>query len=372
MVFLGVCWAAGGVGHANGDSLVYQVQIEEGDLAQRTIHVGYLCVGMGVRALFNGPLPLLMDHANAVIAAMAVAVVGVASPRAGWLAALGASAVALSIGPFAEVDALWWLGICLAASLPSRAAAVAAGLAMTVSPVTLLALPWAARRDRHRARHLFAGALAGLVLLTVVSGGDWWVGERGVLTAPSPRPLRTVLAWGWHLPWLLLPLAMRRAVGWRAELISLAPLLLAPPDVPSWLVIGTAIALRAAEAGKGPWLALVVPTMVWSGWLLAEERQRVIDEQRVVRQVAQAMGPDDGLIAPFSLAVRVAHLATGDPYGLNWRPEGRFLRDQQRRWCAGTPEQVWVLPSVDDAPLVPQRVSEVPTARKGCQAEGAP
>jgi hypothetical protein len=99
MVFLGVCWAAGGVGHANGDSLVYQVQIEEGDLAQRTIHVGYLCVGMGVRALFNGPLPLLMDHANAVIAAMAVAVVGVASPRAGWLAALGPRQWRSPLGP---------------------------------------------------------------------------------------------------------------------------------------------------------------------------------------------------------------------------------------------------------------------------------
>ena len=121
--------------------------------------------------------------------------------------------------PFPEVDLLWWALICVVAATESSwGVALAKGAAVSVSPVSLLALPWLADRRRAQLHTLLLGAVGAVALLTLISGGGWWFGERGVWTASVADPRRTLLQWAWFGPWFGLlmvpragPLALREA-----------------------------------------------------------------------------------------------------------------------------------------------------------------
>lgn len=339
----------GGVGFVNGDAAAYAAQAMAGDLADRSVHVGYLAGAAWLAARVTD-LPRALDLASSAFAAAAVALAGAVGRSEGGLpavAALGAAAVILPLAPFAEVDPVWLALVLLARSLPGRWSAAPMAAAVLVSPVALLAVPWAGWGDGARLRAALAGAALAVVAVTAWSGGDWWVGARGVLDAPWPQPDRVLDRWGRALPWALLPLALA-ARGTAFEALAWLPLLLAPADVPTWVLPGWSLALRASRGapsvpveGVGALLAIQLAIGGFATWAA---RDRVVAEDVVVREVAAALGPDDGLVAPFTWGARVSVVASGSPYALRWRPPEGFLRDQQGPWCDRPLDRVAVLP----------------------------
>lgn len=324
---LAVGLALGGSGTLGGDPVVYAAQARAGDLWSRPVHLGYLALANALAPLAGDALLRWLDAVSALAAAAIVLVVGRSTPSA-----LAAAVVVLPLAPYAEVD-LVWVALLVGASVapPALGAALVAS-AVAVSPVALLATPWlfATTRD---ARPL-AGALVAVGALTVASGGAWWAGDRGVLTAAVWMPGRSLEAWARALPWLCLPL-YRGPVG---PLVATLPLCLAPPDVPGWLVPGLAV---ARQVRGGP--ALVVAQAAVAALTLASTSATLRAEDRLLRRVAAEVGAGDGVVARWSDGVRISAFATGDPYALTWRPADQPVRDQADRWCAAPPARVAVV-----------------------------
>lgn len=316
-----------GSGTLGGDPVVYAAQAQAGDLWSRPVHLGYIALAHLLVPLAGESLLVWLD----VVSALAGAAIVLAAGRS-TTAALVAAAVVLPRAPFAEVDLLWVALLLHAIDAPWRRASLLVGLAVTVSPVALLALPWLVATSRDP--RPLAGAGVAVLLLTLVSGGAWWTGDRGVWTAAVLMPGRVVENWALALPWLCIPLHR----GPWAPLLATVPLWLAPPDVPTWLVPGLAIARGARPARWLPLGQLAIALAVLS-WTTLEVRR----EDRLLRGVAAELAPDDGVVARWSDGVRVSTFATGDPYGLVWRPPDRPVRDQAARWCASPPERVAVL-----------------------------
>ena len=59
--------------------------------------------------------------------------------------------------------------------------------------------------------------------------------------------------------------------------------------------------------------------------------------------MAGQLGPNDGLVAPWSWGVRVSYLRTGTPYAEWWRTPTDPVRDQAG-WCNRQFDRVAVLP----------------------------
>ncbi len=324
---------AGGSGFVNGDAAAYAAQAAAGDLGQRVVHLGWIAVAAALSPVFGDGLPQALDGLVTLAAAGTVALVGrSAGPRSAWLAA----AVLLPVSAFAEVD-VPWIALIIGAALVSdrRVSAGLAAIAVTVSPTSLLAVPWLALH-RRSVTPLLAASVAVLAL-SVLTGGDWWWADRGVLSGPTPRPLRVLGSWVAHPWWVVLP-----AIRWRPPLAALGLLLLAPADVPTWAMVGVAAVLQLREEVRSSkWLGVVVAVGLFA---LVLETMSVRREDRVARHVAASLGPADGLVAPWTWGVRVSMYATGDPYGLTWRPPDGFVRDQQATWCAADLARVAHLP----------------------------
>jgi hypothetical protein len=121
----------------------------------------------------------------------------------------------------------------------------------------------------------------------------------------------------------------------------LAPLALAPADVPVWLVAGVA----AAVGVGGRWAPVAVVVQLALGAVGLVHRTRTVRaETAIVAEIAADLGPDDGVIAPWTWGARVAVAASADPYGIRWRPPRGFLRDQRDPWCRDLPDRVVFLP----------------------------
>jgi len=308
----------GGAGFLNGDAAVYAAQGWAGDLASRPVHAGYVAVAVLLGGLGEG-LPRALDAVSALAAGALVWGAG-RRAEARDVSALVAAGCVLPWCAFAEVD-LPWMALVLWGALagsPAWSAALLAG-AVWVSPTALLALPWVAW---HRGGvRVLAGPLLAVAALTVGSQGEWWWGDRGVLHAPR-LPGRTAAAFGWSGVWALALLSGDR------KLLGLLPLLLAPPDVPTWVLWGVASArsLPALSWGRG----LALGALLLGLWGLAERRSRVGSEDRVLRAVLAQLEPGDVLEAPWSWGARASVMATGDPYGARWIAVPRGVRDQQR------------------------------------------
>ncbi|MEQ1568059.1 MAG: hypothetical protein ABMA64_20640 [Myxococcota bacterium] len=308
-----------GVGPMNGDAAAYATS----PVTDRWVHAAYAAVGQ-----------LAGFHlVNLAAAGLAVAAAAHHTRRA--LPTLAAAAVVVAWAPFAEVD-LPWAALVVAATVVHPALL---GLAVLTSPTALLAAPWVvARSERPNAAVAAVAALAAVAAVTLASGGQWWVGERGVL---HPGPLMPGLGFGrllLHLPWLLVLADPRglRGLAW------LAPLVFAPTDTPAWLVPAWAIACEA----RAPRPA-VAATLV-GGWLaLADRAWQISGENAVIARVVAELGPEDGLVAPWTWGARAAVAASGDPYGIRWHPPGRFLRAQASRWCRSPPQRIHHLPPTD-------------------------
>jgi hypothetical protein len=189
-----------------------------------------------------------------------------------------------------------------------------------------------------------------VLALTLASGGAWWTGERGVLRSTEALLVgRTLGAWAESLPWLLVPGWI--AAGGDRRVAWLAPLVLLPPDVPGWVLGGVAVALGAARA-PGRWMApaALLQLALGAGGLAVRART-VRAENAAVAEVVAALGPDDGVVAPWTWGARVAVAAAGHPYGVRWRPPRGFLRDQRAAWCGEPLARVAVLPPAPDGSI---------------------
>ncbi|MEQ1506877.1 MAG: hypothetical protein ABMB14_31915, partial [Myxococcota bacterium] len=102
--------------------------------------------------------------------------------------------------------------------------------------------------------------------------------------------------------------------------------------------------------GAGVAALAVAAQVALGGFALGARTSRVRAETAVVNAVAAALGPDDGLVAPWTWGARVAVGRTGDPYGLRWHPPGRFLRDQRSAWEVHPPTRILELPPAGPAP----------------------
>jgi hypothetical protein len=309
-------------GPLNGDFPAYLAQARAGELGVRATHVAFVAALTPVAWL---PSAAFGYAAAAALAAGAWAHDRDPLRRALWLL------VVTPIAPYAEVDPLW-----VALLLGTRGSAVGVAAAVAVSPAALLALgaarTWAA----------WAAAAATVLALTLATGGDWWWGDRGVLTAPAWLPGRVLAGWAVGLPWLLLPVVRwDRALA--LDLVATTPLLLLPPDVPGWLV--PAIRLGRAVDPSAPGLVrqLALQGLVVVAWT-GSAAARIAAENDTISAVAAALGPEDGVEAPFSWGSRLGVAAAGAPYGVRWHPPGRFLGAQRDAWCAAPPPRVWVLP----------------------------
>ncbi len=365
-----------GRGFANGDAAAYAAQALRGDLSERTVHVGYLAIGSVLSKVVGAAaLPWAMDALTALGAALLVAGVARLAGRVGAHPTAAAAAIAVAIAPlvsWAEVDLLWLAALVWAVTAGPVGAAVLVALAVSFSPSALLALPWVAylrgdlrgdrpawaplRMDADRWRELAVvggAAIAIVALLSVGSGGDWWVGERGVLRGPPLRLDRVLSTWqsrallpgvlvGATLGWL----RTRRAFG----VVLVAPLVVLPADVPGWLVLSVCLALAVAAAPRfdGLGRALTYGALAIQGALAigAWDAQRISvrRDAEVIRGVLGAMGPSDALVAEWTWGVRASVVATGDEYALTWRTAGEPVRDQAERWCGVSFERVAVLP----------------------------
>jgi hypothetical protein len=108
------------------------------------------------------------------------------------------------------------------------------------------------------------------------------------------------------------------------------------------------VALAASRCDRRALRGLVAVAVALGAAGLAARHARVHHEAAVVASIAAALGPDDGLVAPWTWGARVAVVRTGEPYGLRWRPPRGFLRDQAEAWCDPLPPRAAVLPPGPD------------------------
>ncbi len=322
-------WFGGG-GFLNGDAAAYAAQGWAGDVGARPVHALWCAVAVALAPWAEAALPRALDAANALAAAGLVATSGA---RGGGL--LVVAAFVLPWCAFAEVDLMWMALVMSAVRVaPSWASACLSGLAVATSPTALLALPWVARRRRGWGP-LLGGGLA-VVGLTLWSSGGWWVGHRGVLLGEW-LPGRTLGAWASTGLWIVLPVA---AVRGDRSLAWVAPLLLAPPDVPAWVFVGVVAAVRWPTAEGWP-RALALGAVGVGAVALLQRWERVASEDTTIRAVAAAHRPGLGYEGPWSWGSRLSVVTTGATDRLPFRPL-RPLHDG--RWPAPKVEEVGLLP----------------------------
>lgn len=339
-----------GLGFRNGDAAAYVAQAWAGAVEERLIHVGYLAIAVLIAPVVGEALPMTLDFVSVLAAGTVVAAMGAMAARRGesaLLVALATGAVVVPEASFAEVD-LPWVALLVGAAWVRSTVACAALVvwAVAVSPVAVLALPWIALERRRDPVAIAVGGGVAVLGLSLLTGGEWWSGDRGVLTV-SLAPGRSAEAWLAHAAPVVPLMLVVAAVGDRLRRVTMAvtlPLVLAPPDIPAWLPLHVAVAAGiGARPTRWAWAAALVAVVLGTGaWSL--QARRVRDEDRVIRATVAAMSSEHALIAPWSWGVRASVIATGDPYALPWRTPGTPVRDQGARFCNERFEQVAALP----------------------------
>ena len=209
----------------NGDSAVYNQQIETRDLSHRTTHVGYFALGVA----FNELLPFGTDL-NMNVMVLTVGLLGLAAvysttkllSESRW-AALGSVLLALGLTAeirgmlLSEVDGVSVAFVAVAFACFQRGASLAAGLlfgfAVLVTPlsgplVVLFLLTGGTSPTgnvgvlRYRMRSLFkfgAGALLVFAPPVLIHYQDYVFGPRGLVNAPrAALSVSERIAHSWH------------------------------------------------------------------------------------------------------------------------------------------------------------------------------
>jgi len=307
-----------GSGPANGDAAVYAWQAENGLFAERTVHLGYVLL-----AWVLGLGPEALDVLN-VLAAGGL-VLGAVRWADSWVAGAVVGGAVLPLASFAEVDVPWACAVSwVLASRSIGSASIWAAIAMSLSPLTLLALPWIVLVKRQWP--IAAACVAVAAGISIYGGGDWWIGGRGVLNPPPLLPGRTLQTWLWFLPWLAIPIAW--SASFNRQGLALLPLILVPPDVGAWLLGALFVGEWASRGWQGQkWAgALLIAGGMLGLGLQQTQIERIRAENREILQIVGEMGPEDGLEASWSVGVRASIAAGQGPYGLNWRKPGQTWR----------------------------------------------
>lgn len=349
-----------GSGFANGDAVVYLHQALDLDFGQRSTHLGYIAMAAPIGLLLGERTALALDIVTVVMSAVSVAMMTSVASRLGREPAVSALVMAATLLPltsFAEVDTVWFAALVASLLTESRKMRlVLVMFAISVSPVALLALPWAislrtalstpGKSSQHKVDFV-VGALLAVAILCLVSGGEWLTGDRGLMSGGSVRLAATIKAWS-HA--ILLPgILVAATVGILSKprylllLLSTTPLLLAPPDVPGWIPTASVLALMAADRKRLAIMALLIAQFVLQVSEWERCRARVVQETTIAATVAAQLGLNDGLVAPWSWGVRVSYLRTGHPYAEWWRTPTDPVRDQVS-WCNRQFDRVAVLP----------------------------
>jgi hypothetical protein len=352
LVFGLIAALAVGSGPINGDAAVYAHQASEGDFSQRWVHLGW--VGLLYLVSLTGLDPGLAADMLTVGAAMAcVAIAGHLASReergSPAMASVLVGGAILPVASWGEVDLPWvaLVGLTVALEAPF-VTGLAMAAAVTLSPAALLALPWVVGRKAPDWAAVL-GAMVAVAVLTVVSGGEWWSGDRGVLTGAALDPIGWLRRWSAVLTMTLVLALPAGKSSW--TLLLLAPLVLAPADTAVWalgvLAIGSLTTFhvhwRAAR-----WSAVVAFALVgvagWSG-----QWSRVDQDRLFVEDVVGRFSDRLPVEAQWTMGVRLSLASTGDPYGLMWRIPNGWVRDQRERWCQNRkPTESLVVTHVQD------------------------
>lgn len=368
----------------NGDSAVYNDQVDARQLGIRTTHIGYIALGMAFRALLPGNTDLIMNVMSLVVGGFGLFAVYCSALKLSESILGGVLAVAIVAAipaylrgmALSEVDVPLAALIAIAFALRLHArlvlSALVFGYAMLVSPLAALALPafvipFSTARDqrlrlRGEARRiLIFGALSLLLYGSVVllNWQDYVFGGRGILHAPrkafdlATHVQRSLTFFRGECGLLLLPLGFGAAFAlWRGlyglvfgTLAVLALSLLLGErfiDVPVQLPT----VLLAA-----PWVSLIViPRWPWSRWVfgiavsvivvhwrasamtaLRQEIARLADERATYRAVADSSTLPVVLanVNGFEETNRLERIVFGRTH------TGRALsRNEMRRRCA--------------------------------------
>ena len=195
----------------NGDAAVYNERVDERHLGERTVHIGYVALGIVFRTLLPGPTDLVMNAMTVVLglvgqlAVYASALRASRSPLASAAAALALLAVPAYLRGMllSEVDVPLAALVALAFALfvygrPAWAGA-AFGAALLVSPLAVCGLPMLLAAGllphepaldwRQRAlRFARFAAVAALVYVPPVAyhWREYLYGGRGLLRVPAP------------------------------------------------------------------------------------------------------------------------------------------------------------------------------------------
>lgn len=356
-----------GSGFVNGDAVVYAHQAMTGDWASRITHVGYI-FPTWLLALGTGEYtPVLMDLFSAIAAGFAVVSAAKIGAKIGGNPTIVAGLTFVGVLPLAssaEVDIVWFAMLLYATVAPRWAAVLFTGWAVAISPLAVLALPWAmvirgavyGRRARGSAFELALGAVIGVIVLTLLSSGAWWFGDRGVLVATDAFEYREVVhRWthGVGLTYVavcaICLVHYSRVVVpsiWLAVLLSFT-MLAAPPDTAGYLPLLISLALLAGFSRPSMRLigaGFVVVSMLFAVGEWSRRVARVEAENTLAQHIAQRITDADGLIATWSWGVRVSWYRDGNPYGDWWRVPGSTLR-QQHVWCQRSFQRVANLPA---------------------------
>lgn len=360
-----------GSGTLNGDAAVYAAQALSGNFHERTVHLGYIGLASLLGSALGSRLPLGLDLLNLLSAVGAAAILARISSRRGhspWMASAVFLVVALPRAPFAEVD-LPWVTLALLALLPRSPLLAALSLvgAVFISPTALGAIPflvWFRVQEREEEPSprvylreglaLVAGAVIALGAFTAWDASDYWLGDRGLLRGSGQAPWRTFETWVSRLllPGVLVPAVLGWSRGGLGGLLLLTPyLLLTPSDVPAWLLAAAPLALSAAEGWASAGMRmrrLILVGLLGQGGLslrqLQAEARRVQEVAAFTSSLAARMSPEDALVAPWGMGVRVAISASGEPYGLPWTGPEPEKKSGDRRWCGAEVRRLAVLP----------------------------
>jgi hypothetical protein len=236
--------------------------------------------------------------------------------------------------------------------------------AVLLSPTALLALPWlfafrafSVEEGRGRPAWVlealgpFCAALFAVGIQSLWDAPSWWISDRGVLNAMggvSPRPFG-VWARALWLPALLAVGGFRQRGSF--GLAWTLPLLLAPADVPTWLLAGAPLALGAAAAwarSGAPLRAALLVLLSVQGILSLRAQEQEIRRVARVTAITEAMAArlltGEALLAPWGWGVRVGVAATRDPYGVPWAPLEGPPPARALRWCGAEIRRVALLP----------------------------
>ena len=344
-----------GAGFVNGDAVVYAHQAMTGDLASRITHIGYILPVHVLAWIAGANTPILMDLLSALAAGFAFICAAKISMKVGGDPKAVAGLTFVGVLPLAcsaEVDIIWFTLLLYATVTTRRRAIVFSCWAVAVSPMAIAALPWAmvirsavhARRSRLSAFDIGFGALLGVSVLSVLSSGDWWFGQRGVLVATDVFEYKEVVhRWthGVGLTYVAICAVClvnyKRVLApslWISVVLSLT-MLASPPDTAGYIPLLVSLALLAGfsrHSMRFLTAGLIIISMLLAVGEWSRRVARVEAEDALVRHVAQRLADEDGLVATWSWGVRVSWYREGSPYGAWWRVPGAAL-PQQLLWC---------------------------------------